>query len=117
MEKSDDCFARNLSDSPYMSIWICIIEGKSKYKGGVELISGLNYKGNKSCRMLNLNERLIQGAVVNKSMLALEFGVTEKTIQRDIDSLRNYYAETHVGEGKVEIKYDKKRKGYKLIEW
>lgn len=81
------------------------------------MVIGLNYKGNKSSRMLSLNERLRKGEYINKEALALEFGVKEKTIQRDIDSLRNYYAEMHADEGRTEIRYDKRRKGYHLINW
>lgn len=72
----------------------------------------LNYKGNKGARLLSLNERLNKGEVINKKRLAMEYGVSEKTIQRDIDSLRNYYLEAHSDEGEIEIKYDKKRDGY-----
>lgn len=78
--------------------------------------NGFNYKGNKGCRMLNINERLNNGEVINKAMLAEEYGVTGKTVQRDINALRNYMAEVHADEGKKEIKFDRKRKGYCLVE-
>ena len=77
---------------------------------------GLNYKGNKGCRLLNINERLNRGEIINKVTLAAEYGVAEKTVQRDIDALRNYLAEVHADEGKKEIKFDRKRNGYRLVE-
>lgn len=76
------------------------------------MASGLNYKGNKGCRLLNMKERLDRGEVLKKAQLAEEYGVTEKTIQRDIDALRNYLVEAHPenkGEG---IRYDRRMKGY-----
>ena len=58
----------------------------------------LDYKGNKGFRLLNIYERLNKGEVVNKETLADDFGVSLKTIQRDIDDLRAYLAETHFTE-------------------
>lgn len=81
----------------------------------------LDYKGNKGFRLLNVYERLNKGELVNKETLANDFGVSLKTIQRDIDDLRAYLAETHFTEGEVSIKYDKSKNGYYLIrlerEW
>lgn len=81
----------------------------------------LDYKGNKGFRLLNIYERLNKGEIVNKETLADDFGVSLKTIQRDIDDLRAYLAETHFTESDVSIKYDKAKNGYYLIrlerEW
>lgn len=81
----------------------------------------LDYNGNKGFRLLNLYERLNKGEVVNKDMLAKDFGVSLKTIQRDIDDLRAYLAETHFTEMEVSIQYDKAKNGYYLVrlerEW
>lgn len=81
----------------------------------------LDYNGNKGFRLLNLYERLNKGEVVNKDMLAKDFGVSLKTIQRDIDDLRAYLMETHFTEMEVSIKYDKAKNGYYLVrlerEW
>lgn len=64
---------------------------------------------------------LNKGEILSKINLALQFGVTEKTIQRDIDNLRAYLADTHFFEGEVSIKYDRVRCGYYLVrierEW
>lgn len=83
--------------------------------------SGLDYNGNKGFRLLSIYERLNKGELLNKTQLSNDFNVTLKTIQRDIDDLRAYLAETHFSEGEVSIKYDKGRNGYYLVrlerEW
>lgn len=81
----------------------------------------LDYNGNKGFRLLNIYERLNKGELVNKDTLAQDFGVSLKTIQRDIDDLRAYLMETHFTEMEVSIKYDKAKNGYYLVrlerEW
>ena len=81
----------------------------------------LNYNGNKGFRLLNIYERLNKGEAVNKKQLALDFNVSPKTIQRDIDDLRIYIAETHYTESDISIKYDKSGDCYRLVrlerEW
>lgn len=81
----------------------------------------LNYNGNKGFRLLSIYETLNKGEVVSKSRLAQLFNVTEKTIQRDIDDLRTYLADTHFSESEVSIRYDRIRCGYYLVrmerEW
>lgn len=81
----------------------------------------LNYNGNKGFRLLNIYERLNKGEAVNKKQLALDFNVSPKTIQRDIDDLRIYIAETHYTESDISIKYDKSVDCYRLVrlerEW
>ncbi len=71
--------------------------------------------------MLNIYERLNKGELLNKTQLAQQFCVTEKTIQRDFDELRAYLAETHYGEVEASIRYDKSKNGYYLVmldrEW
>ena len=88
-----------------------------KLRGGDKLAVGLDYNGNKGFRLLSINERLNKGEVLSKAALALEYGVTQKTIQRDMDDLRAYLAETHFSESEVAIKYDKARNGYYLIRF
>ena len=81
----------------------------------------LDYKGNKGFRLLNIYERLNKGEVVCKEDLARDFGVSLKTIQRDIDDLRAYLTEAHFTEIEATIKYDKAKNGYYLVrlerEW
>lgn len=78
---------------------------------------GIDYNGNKGFRLLSIYERLNKGETIEKAQLAECFGVTQKTIQRDIDDLRAYLAETHFVENEVAIKYDKLRKGYYLVRF
>ncbi len=80
-----------------------------------------NFKENKSFRILNLFETLNKGEDVSKSDLAKKFGVSIKTIQRDIEDLRIYLAENYQTDIDTDIVYDSKTKCYKLIrlqrEW
>ncbi|WP_411680075.1 helix-turn-helix transcriptional regulator [Clostridium thailandense] len=78
---------------------------------------GINYNGNKGFRLLSIYERLNKGELLTKNKMAIEFGVSEKTIQRDIDDLRAYLAETHFSETEVLIKYDKSKGGYYLVRF
>ena len=81
----------------------------------------LDYRENKGFRLLNLYERLSRGEIVRKVELAQTFAVTDKTIQRDIEELRAYLADTRVDEGESSIIYDRHRGGYLLThaasEW
>ena len=81
----------------------------------------LDYKENKGFRLLQLYERLSRGEVVRKAELAQKFAVTDKTIQRDIEELRAYLAETRTDEGEASVVYDRARGGYLLThaasEW
>ncbi|MGN7402702.1 helix-turn-helix transcriptional regulator [Cytobacillus praedii] len=78
---------------------------------------GINYNGNKGFRLLNIYERLNKGEILEKAKLSKYFGVTPKTIQRDIDDLRVYLAETHFSESELEIKYDRVKNGYYLVRF
>lgn len=81
----------------------------------------LNYKENKGFRLLGMSERLNKGDYLHKDQLAVDYGVSEKTIQRDIEDLRAYMAETHLFERDTTIVYDKRQNAYHLVrmarEW
>lgn len=67
----------------------------------------------KSDRLLYIHARLVNGEVLKKKELAQQFCVTERSIQRDIESLRCFFTE----QGMVQdIIYDKKLKGYRLVD-
>ena len=66
--------------------------------GGDRLNLGIDYNGNKGFRLLSIYERLNKGEIIEKAQLAEYFGVTQKTIQRDIDDLHAYIAEVHFAE-------------------
>ncbi|WP_145331122.1 YafY family protein [Paenibacillus xylanexedens] len=77
----------------------------------------MNYKSNKGFRLLNIYERLNKGEMIDKANLATDFGVTQKTIQRDIDDLRAYLAEMHYSESDVSIRYDRRKNVYYLVRF
>lgn len=68
----------------------------------------------KVMRMLQIFERLLQGKVIVKRVLAEEFHVSDKTIQRDLDDLRSYFAEFGRQDGAHMIRYDRAARGYSL---
>lgn len=70
---------------------------------------------NKGQRLLGIYYRLSRGELVSKEALAREYGVTEKSIQRDIDDIRSYLAGGR-DEGLADICYDRQAKGYRLVE-
>lgn len=47
----------------------------------------------KSFRLINMYEKLNRGDIINKKEFAEEFGISEKSVQRDIDDLRTYLYE------------------------
>ena len=67
-------------------------------------------------RVLEIHTRLLSGEVIHKEDLAEEYGVTPRSIQRDIDSVRDFYSNraTTVGEA-AEIRYDRTAKGFRII--
>ncbi len=67
----------------------------------------------KSDRVLQIYDRLVCGEVLNKSQLAKQFCVTERSIQRDIGVLRCFLAELNPVQ---DIVYEKEFQGYRLKE-
>jgi len=67
-------------------------------------------------RVLEIHTRLLSGEVIHKKDLAEEYGVTPRSIQRDIDSVRDFYSNraTTVGEA-AEIRYDRTAKGFRIV--
>lgn len=65
----------------------------------------------KSSRLLSLYVRLAAGQLLQKAALSQEFGVTERSIQRDIESLRCFLADAHLDD---DVVYDRRLKGYRL---
>lgn len=63
-------------------------------------------------RLLLLREELDKGKNINKEEIKRKFDIDDKTFQRDIDFLRAFYTENIDPE--IEIKYNKKKKGYIL---
>jgi len=68
----------------------------------------------KTIRILQIFERLIQRQLIKKKMLAEEFQVSEKSIQRDIEDLRTYLSEFYKHQNDVAIVYNDQKKGYEM---
>ena len=65
----------------------------------------------KSERLLQIYSRLVCGDILPKKELAQQFHVTERSIQRDMESLRCFFAEQGL---RQDIVYDKQERGYRL---
>ncbi len=79
--------------------------------------SVLDYKGDRGLRMLDIFERLNRGEILNKRELTQYYGVGEKTIQRDIEDIRNYLADRRDAHVSTTIEYDRTAKGYRLTRF
>lgn len=71
----------------------------------------MNESYQKNERILSLYTRLQRGEVLHKAEEAHRFRVNEKSIQRDIESLRNFLEEEHNNQTVI---YDKRLGGYRL---
>ena len=66
-------------------------------------------------RVLGLYTKLINGSVINKATEAGNYNVNERSIQRDIDDIRNYLEQQGIEDGIMNsVEYDRQVKGYKL---
>jgi predicted DNA-binding transcriptional regulator YafY len=74
-----------------------------------------NESNDKVKRVLEIYTKLIGGYTINKAEEAMNYNVNERTIQRDIDDIRNYLetSEEHNGITNSVI-YDRTEKGYRL---
>lgn len=73
------------------------------------------YKNGKIERVLGIYTKLISGNVINKLDEANEYGVNERSIQRDIDDIRNYMESEAEKTGYINsVIYDRMKKGYRL---
>lgn len=66
----------------------------------------------KSWRLLDIYSRLVNGEQLKKSELAQQYQVSEKSIQRDMSSLRDFMEERDLSQ---ELIYDTKQSAYHLI--
>lgn len=66
-------------------------------------------------RVLGIYTRLMNGAIINKTGEARRYNTSERSIQRDIDAIRNYLDETEDNGGIINtVVYDRANKGYRL---
>lgn len=71
----------------------------------------------KNGRVLDLYVRLCEGKVINKREAARQFGVDERSIQRDIDDIRSFLCD-RMAENTAdqrEIVYDRKKNGFVMV--
>ena len=72
-------------------------------------------RGDQIARVLQIYSKLLDGFVVNKAEEATRYGVNERSIQRDIDHIRNFLDDDSERTGIVNtIVYDRIAKGYRL---
>lgn len=66
-------------------------------------------------RVLGIYTRLMNGYLINKAEEAVNYGVNERSIQRDIDDIRNYLETDSSNSGfSNSVVYDRMEKGYRL---
>lgn len=74
-----------------------------------------DYKNGKIERILGIYTKLLSGNIVNKLKEAQEYGVNERTIQRDIEDIRSYMEAEAERTGCINsVVYDRIKKGYRL---
>ena len=70
----------------------------------------------KTTRVLELYQDFLSGKLINKQKAAEQYHVNVRSIQRDIDSIRDFLSEQCAKEGIVrKIEYDKKENSYRLV--
>jgi len=66
----------------------------------------------KSARLLVIYARLVNGEIIPKAELSEQYHVSERSIQRDMESLRSFIANQSLAQ---DIIYDYKLRGYRLV--
>ena len=69
-------------------------------------------KTDRSMRLLQMFDRLQRGSGISTKALQQEFGITAKSVQRDIGELRVYIAEAYTPSVYGNIEYNRIRKEY-----
>ena len=64
-------------------------------------------------RVLGIYSKLMNGSIINKAEEAQNYGVNERSIQRDIEDIRSYLDKSSVDTGIMStVIYDRINKGY-----
>ncbi len=71
-------------------------------------------EGNKITRVLGIYTKLLGGGIINKAEEAQNYGVNERSIQRDINDIRDYFDSSPDAGLHNSILYDRIAKGYRL---
>ena len=73
------------------------------------------FKNDKIERVLAIYTKFLNGKIVNKAQEATAYGVNERSIQRDVDDIRNFLELDIEGSGIVNsVVYDRTQKGYRM---
>ena len=73
------------------------------------------FGADRSSRLLKIYSKLVKGYIVNKREEADNFNVDERTIQRDIASIKDYMCSDMASNGIINsIVYDKEAGGYRM---
>ena len=76
-----------------------------------------NDYNDKVSRVLSLYQRLMEGEVVDKEVEAARYGVSARSIQRDISAINDFFEQETEKSGVINsIEYDKKRGGHYLSQ-
>ena len=74
-------------------------------------------KNGKMDRILSMYTTLMNGGFLNKAQEAAEYGVSSKTIQRDIEEIRDFLSQNAEKTGIVKtVEYDRTKGAYYLLE-
>lgn len=77
--------------------------------------ANIKLKSDKIARILGIYTKLTNGCLINKAEEAQNYGVNERSIQRDIDDIRNYFENEAANVGFINsVIYDRSEKGYRL---
>lgn len=83
---------------------------------GEKLLMANDYN-DKVSRVLSLYQRLMEGEVVDKEAEAARYGVSARSIQRDISAINNFFEQETEKSGVINsIEYDKKMGGHYLSQ-
>lgn len=75
----------------------------------------MEFKTDKTQRILSIFSRLQKGQCIKKYQESVRFHVDERTIQRDIDDIRAFFADQMMeGQGYSNVEYDRGTQGYVL---
>lgn len=71
----------------------------------------------KTRRVLEMYSRLVQGDIIRSSEEALKYGIDTRSVKRDIDELKSFFADQWMeGRDTRKVIYSKSAKGYKLVD-
>ena len=86
---------------------------KMRNTSGGWFMDGIDF--GKNNRILSIYTKLLNGQLIKKEEMAQTYGVNPKSIQRDLENIRNFLDNQVVEQGiRNQLIYDRKQKGYRL---